>query len=121
MFLLYLQRGVTIINRNLLGVETLAPEKLCTMLFGTDRLKITMKRQAACCVCQDYSFTQAIRAHAPHNLRPRTGDCIRPATEKQLCEHVVQSNILFNERNTITSIRKKSTFFVKHFVSKTFF
>ena len=57
--------------------------------YGAGRLKITMKRQAACCVCQDYTVIQATRALAPHNLRPRAGDCIRPAKEKQLCEHVV--------------------------------
>ena len=44
-----------IINRNLLGDESLAPEKLCTVLFGTGGLKITMERHVACCVCQDYT------------------------------------------------------------------
>ena len=42
MFLLYLQQGVTIMIRNLLGDASLAPEKLCTMLFGTGRPKITI-------------------------------------------------------------------------------
>ena len=77
-YLQYLQKGVTIINENLLGDESLAPEKLCTILFGSGRLKITMKRHAACCRSQDYTFTQATRARAPQNLRPRAGDCIHP-------------------------------------------
>ena len=41
-------------NRNLLRDESLASEKLCTVSFGRDRLKITMKRHAACCMCQYY-------------------------------------------------------------------
>ena len=77
MFLLYLQQGVTIKNRNLLGDESLAPEKLCTVLFGTARLKVIMKRLAAWCVCQDDTFAQATRACSPQNLRPLAGDCIR--------------------------------------------
>ena len=36
-----------IIHGNLVGDESLAPEKLCTILFGTGRLKITMKCHAA--------------------------------------------------------------------------
>ena len=55
MFLPHLQQDTTIISRNLRGDEFLAPEKFCTILFGTSGLKITMKRQGACCVCQDYS------------------------------------------------------------------
>ena len=61
-----------------------------------------MKRQAACCVCQDYTFTQATRALAPHNLRPRAGDCTsrlvyrklskRPSRKRKVCEHVVENN-----------------------------
>ena len=50
-FFLYLQQGATIINRNLLGDESLAPEELCPLLFGTGRLKTSMKCHAACCVC----------------------------------------------------------------------
>ena len=38
--------------------------------------------------------------------------------EKKLCEHLVQSKFLFNEKNTI---RKKSMVFVKLFVWKMFF
>ena len=50
-----------IINRNLQGDESLAPAKLCTALFGTGRLKITMKRHAACCIGQDnFSCEQEI-------------------------------------------------------------
>ena len=37
MFLPHLQQGVTIINRNLLGDESLASEKLCNVLFSTGR------------------------------------------------------------------------------------
>ena len=44
-----------IINRNLQGEESLSTEKLCSVLFGAGRLKITMKHHAACCACQDYS------------------------------------------------------------------
>ena len=43
LFLLYLQQGAMIINRNVLGDESLAVEKLCTVLFGTGQVKITMK------------------------------------------------------------------------------
>ena len=78
MFLRYLHQGVTIINRNLPGNKFLAPEKLCTILFGAGSLIFTMKRHAAFCVCQDYTFTQATGARAPQNLRPRAKDCIRP-------------------------------------------
>ena len=65
LFLLYLQQGLMIINRNLLRDESLAPEKLCTALFGRGRLKITMKRH----------ITQATRT--PRNSRPRAEDCMR--------------------------------------------
>ena len=42
-------RSITIIDRNLVGDESLFVEKLCCVLFGTDRLKITrnVMRQAA--------------------------------------------------------------------------
>ena len=65
-------------NRNLLGDESFAPEKLCTVLFGTGRLKKTMKHHVACYMCQDYTFTQATHVHVPQNLRPRAGDCVCP-------------------------------------------
>ena len=60
-----------------MGDESLVPEKLSTILFGTGRLKITMKRHAACCVCQDYTFTEATRARTPQNWKPPAEDCIR--------------------------------------------
>ena len=44
-----------IINRNLLRNDSLATEKLCTVLFGKNRLKITMKRHSACCMRQYYT------------------------------------------------------------------
>ena len=47
-------KSLRIINRNLLGNESSASEKLCTVLYGTDSLKITIKCHTACCVCQDY-------------------------------------------------------------------
>ena len=34
--------GAKIMNRNLLGDESLAPETVCGVLFGTSRLKITL-------------------------------------------------------------------------------
>ena len=40
---------------NMLSNESLAPEKVCTVFFGRGKLKITMKRLAACCVCQYYA------------------------------------------------------------------
>ena len=52
----YLQQGVMITNKNLLGDKSLDLEKLCTVLSGTGRLKLTMKGHAACCVCQDYTI-----------------------------------------------------------------
>ena len=52
LFLVYLQ-GVTIININLQGHESFAPEKLCSVLFSTSRLKITMQRHVTSCMCQD--------------------------------------------------------------------
>ena len=55
----------------MLKSDFLVFEKLCTVLFGKGRLKITMKRYAACCVYQDYTFTQATCAGAPQNLRPK--------------------------------------------------
>ena len=110
MFLFYLKRGVAIIKRNLLVDESLAPAKLYSRLFVTDRLKINMNR-----ACQDYTFTQATRAREPHNLRLRAGDCIRLAYERKLCEHVVENNF-FVGRNTI---RKKSILLVNFFVWKT--
>ena len=33
-----------------MGDESLAPEKFCTVLFDTGRLKTTIKRQAVCCM-----------------------------------------------------------------------
>ena len=69
MFLLYLQQGVTIIRRNSMANQSLAPEKLCTVVFGTDRLKITVLRHEACCVRLDYTS----------NLWPCALDCIRLA------------------------------------------
>ena len=69
--------------------ESLAPEKLCTILFGAGRLKITLKHHVACCMSQDYTFTQATRTHAPQNLRPQTGVCIQHRKEN---EHGVEKN-----------------------------
>ena len=48
-------KSMPILLRHWLRDESLAPEKLHTILFGTGRLKITttMKRHAACYVCQD--------------------------------------------------------------------
>ena len=40
----FLVTWLRIINMNLLEGEFLAPEKLCIILFGTGRLKITTKR-----------------------------------------------------------------------------
>ena len=37
---------------NQLSNVSLAPEKACTVLFGRGKFQITMKRQAACCMCQ---------------------------------------------------------------------
>ena len=53
--LVYLQQDVQTINRNLPRDESLTPEKVCTVLFGRGRLKITMKRHTACCMCQYYT------------------------------------------------------------------
>ena len=52
MLLLYLRQDETTINRNLLRDESLASEKVCTVLFVRGRLKITLKPHTACCVCQ---------------------------------------------------------------------
>ena len=60
-FLLYLQ-GIKIINRNLLGDESRAPENQSTVLLGTGRLKITMKHHMACSCAK---ITQAICNRAP--------------------------------------------------------
>ena len=49
---MYLQQDEKTINRDLPRDESLAPEKVCTVLFGRGRLKITMKRHTACCVGQ---------------------------------------------------------------------
>ena len=40
---------------NLLRDKSLAPEKACTVLFARGKLKTTMKRHVACCVCQYYA------------------------------------------------------------------
>ena len=61
-----------IINKNLQVNEPLAPKKLCTILFGTGRLKITMKRHTTCNMCQDYTRNSA---SVLQNLRPLAGDC----------------------------------------------
>ena len=54
---MYLQQGVkiklnnihlNIVFTNLLSDESLAPENICTVLFGKGKLKITMKQHAAC-------------------------------------------------------------------------
>ena len=37
-----------------MGDEFLALEKLFTVLFGADTLKITTKRHMACYMCQNY-------------------------------------------------------------------
>ena len=56
-------------NRNLLGDESLTLEKLVyTALFGTGRLKITMKRHAACCMSQDYTCYWCQCANFSFNL-----------------------------------------------------
>ena len=65
-----------IINRNLVGDETLAPEKLCTVLLGILRLKVTMKY----CKCQEYTG----------NLCLCATDCIRLAQTIYLCNHAVK-------------------------------
>ena len=51
-------------NRNLLGDESLANGKLCAVLFGTGRLKITTKHHTSCCICQE-KITVATCAHVP--------------------------------------------------------
>ena len=44
------------INRKLpRDKKSFALEKICTVLFAKGNLQITMKRHAACCVCQYYS------------------------------------------------------------------
>ena len=45
---------LTIVFTNLLGEESLAPEKACrpTVLFARSKLKITMKRHVPYCVRQ---------------------------------------------------------------------
>ena len=42
LLLLHSQQGLTIINTNLQD-DFLTPKKLCIVMFGTGRLKITMK------------------------------------------------------------------------------
>ena len=71
MLLLYLQQNVKTINRNLPRDESLAPEKVCTVLFGRGRLEITMNvtRLVACA-----NIAQATRVRALQNLRPLAGN-----------------------------------------------
>ena len=67
----YLQQDVKTINRSLPRDESLAPEKVCTVLFGRGRLKVTMKRHtAAACA----NIAQVIRVRAQQNLRPLDRD-----------------------------------------------
>ena len=58
--------------------ESLAPQKLCTVLFGRGRLKITMKRHLACCVCQ---YCTSCPCAAKFGLQ--AGDRMRPNQVKQ--------------------------------------
>ena len=55
LLLLHLQQIVTIVNRNLPRDESLANENVCTVLFGRNRLKITIKRHREFCVRQCYT------------------------------------------------------------------
>ena len=64
-----------------------------------------------------FSFTRATLARALQNLRPRAEDCIRPALERKLCEHLVQGKFLFNERN---AMRRKSIFLQNFLFEKRF-
>ena len=66
-------------NRNLLGNAILALKKLCTVLFDTGKLKITMKRHAACFMDQEYTCNSCRTACAPQNFRLQAADCIRLA------------------------------------------
>ena len=75
MLLLCLQQDVKTINRNLPRDKSLAPEKVCIVLFGRGRLKITMKRHTAIAACAN--IAQATRVRAPQNLRPLAGDRMR--------------------------------------------
>ena len=69
---MYLQQGAMIVHRNLLRDESLAPEKLCTVLFGRNRLKITVKRHTRLATCAN--ITLATCGRAPQNLKPQAGD-----------------------------------------------
>ena len=53
-FFLFLAAPV-FITKNMPGDKPLAFEKLCSELFCTSRLKITMKHHKACYMCQDYT------------------------------------------------------------------
>ena len=82
-----------IINRNLLGDELLAPEKLCGVLFGTGKLKITMKHHTACCECQDYTNKQLVpTTHVSQNFKPLAANCTCLAYKIKLCKHAVEKN-----------------------------
>ena len=59
-----------------MGDESLAPEKLCNLLLGTGKLKITMKHHVACCKCYCSKIAQATCARVPLNFRLRAADCI---------------------------------------------
>ena len=63
-------------------------------------------------MCQGYTFMQATRARAPQNLRPRAGDCIRPAKEKKLCKHVVENKLILMKEIQ----HGRNQFFVKFLV-----
>ena len=75
---MYIQQGekiklknilLNIVFTNLLRDESLASEKLSSVLFGRGKLKITIKHHLGCC--------RATRALVPQNLRPRAGDSMQ--------------------------------------------
>ena len=90
-----MQQEVPIISMNLLGDEPLASEELHTVLFGTRRLKITIKRYTACCVCQDYASNVC---QDKQNFRSRAGDSVHLALERELYEQ------FFLEKNFYSGI-----------------
>ena len=72
---------------NMPNDETLASEKLCTVLFGRGigTLKITVERHPACCMRQYYTSNSCPCATY---LRSQAGDCMSPDYATKPCEYV---------------------------------
>ena len=70
------------------------PEKLSMVFFSAGRLKITMKRHAACCMCQDYTSSSCLCAA---EFQTVDAGCMCLALKIELCEHAMKKFFFYKK------------------------